>query len=488
MNQPHYFRVKQLWKLIDRILHLKNCQVSGVNYIPNSNEICLGKDHKLHLIFQSVYNNDIDHDFGTVLPKIELSNYDMTFVIPHGYAVYDCNLVICSDRTQELNIKINRLDYGNTEDKSNCYWRYVYPVKSDEWFLKICSQTYIDDTGTHVGFSYLKPILGNGDMHVFITRRKEEYYMIIQSGSMIDSDEMFKRVVSVTTALGLVTGYKYGDYHFQIKSDDKDFCSVKSISFGNIEETKHCNYRIVNNRWVDAYDMLGRYDYQKYAQKMLASSIHDPNLYYDDNPMEADAFNGLVNLCYNNNNMLIAASMLLEGSVLNILYQPSFYHVALESITSAIMSDNNNDAQPPMPNDYYSKKVSPILLAALNKIENLPSDAKRIYTNRITNNLNNCTNQDKLTASFNKYGYKLTQWDLEAIKKRNSTFHGHLSNVNKELFDQQWDLFAVALRLHKLCCILLLKAAGYNGKILNNEVIYGVEDACKRKEPPYITI
>lgn len=102
--------------------------------------------------------------------------------------------------------------------------------------------------------------------------------------------------------------------------------------------------------------------------------------------------------------------------------------------------------------------------------------------------LNSCANQDKLSKCFENVGYTLTKEDKEAIKKRNSTLHGHLSDIKRELPDQQWDMFAIALRLHKLCCILLLKAAGYNGRILNNEVIFGVKEACERKDPPYIEI
>ena len=97
-------------------------------------------------------------------------------------------------------------------------------------------------------------------------------------------------------------------------------------------------------------------------------------------------------------------------------------------------------------------------------------------------------NQDKLSKSFESIGYSLTKEDKEAIKKRNFILHGHLSNIKKELVEQRWDMLAVALRLHKLCCILLLKAAGYSGEILNNEVIWGVKEACERKESPYINI
>ena len=106
-------------------------------------------------------------------------------------------------------------------------------------------------------------------MHVFVTRHKEEYYMVIQSGSKMDSEEMYKRVFAITTSIGLIIGYKYGDYHFQRASDDSDFGTIRSIIFGSIEKTRYCHYRIVNNKWDDTYNMLGKYEYQKYSKKYL---------------------------------------------------------------------------------------------------------------------------------------------------------------------------------------------------------------------------
>lgn len=482
------FKVHLLWEYIDKILHLENSQVTGLSYIPTTNAIHLGKDNKLHLCFQRKYHNELWNDFFRVLPELQLQNGDDTFIIPSGYAVYDGDLEVSPNEIQDFDIKINRLDYGSVEETSNHYWRYVYPVKSSAWLLQIESLIYKDDNGRITNFSYLKPVLENNDMHVFVTRRENEHYMVIQSGSKMDSEEMYKRVFAITTSIGLITGYKYGDYHFQIASDDSDFGTIRSIIFGSIEKTRYCHYRIVNNKWDDTYNMLGEYEYQKYAQEIVKESADDPNIYYDNKEVDAKVFESLADLLYNHNDLAISASMLLEGGLLKMIYQPPFFHVALESITSALIDNTQEVIKPPMEKKEYNTKVKPVLVDALNSISGLPDDAKRIYTRRVENNLNSCANQDKLFKCFESVGYKLSKEDKEAIQKRNSTLHGHLSDITKELPEQQWNMFAVALRLHKLCCILLLKAAGYSGRILNNEVILGVKEACERKDPPYIYI
>ena len=198
------FKVHLLWEYIDKILHLENSQVKGLSYIPTTNAIHLGEDNKLHLCFQRKYHNELWNDFFRVLPELQLQNGDDTFIIPSGYAVYDNQLDITYDKPLDFDIKINRLDYGHVEDKQKQYWRYVYPIKSKAWFLQIESLIYKDDNGRITGFSYLKPLLGNDEMHIFVTREKDEHYMVIQSGSKMDSEEMYKRVSAIMTSIGLI--------------------------------------------------------------------------------------------------------------------------------------------------------------------------------------------------------------------------------------------------------------------------------------------
>ena len=152
------------------------------------------------------------------------------------------------------------------------------------------------------------------------------------------------------------------------------------------------------------------------------------------------------------------------------------------------MLKDEDDLPPTVPQERYNEEVAPVLLCALDSIEWLGEDAKRIFSKRISNNLNNAPNRNKLEACFPKYGYELTKADKNAINMRNATFHGSLSSEKKYLRAQQGEMLATSLRLHKLCSILLLKAAGFSGKVLNNEVLFGIKESCERREPIYIEI
>jgi hypothetical protein len=201
-----------------------------------------------------------------------------------------------------------------------------------------------------------------------------------------------------------------------------------------------------------------------------------------------DAFSKLSQLCYKSNDMLLATSMLIDISMMNIEYQKPFFHVVLETLTTALMKGEDISLPPTMPQKQYKQEVAPVLIETLKTIPGLSEVALRVFSQRIEHNLNSAPNANKLEVCFPKYGYALTEADNEAINNRNSTFHGRLSNLDEPLRDQQKDMLAMSLRLHKLCSILLLKAAGFTGKVLNNEVLFAMKGAVGRKESVYIDI
>lgn len=481
---------KSTFEAISKLQNLRNCKIEGMDAITEDNNLYI-EGTTIQLKFRSKYTEALNHIWMTTLPTYYLITESSTFTVPSGMSLPIGTLTMdsWSGKQQELTISISEITQPLITDGQPHYWRYVYPIEGDPWFLKLNAIPYTDDFGAWSACALLRPNLNGQQM--YISRRKvgEQEYMIIDAEDAIMADEMEHRVHALLVSLGYITGTRFGSHRYMLTASDSDYKQITGIGVQRLQETEHSSYRIFDTRRLTVLEMLSQYDYQKYAKDEIDDTGSEVTWYYDDDPMGNEAFSMMANLCYQNNDMLIAASMLLDGSMLPIEYQMPFYHVALEVITSALMEDANLKKEPPMPQDLYNAKVLPILLEALNGIEDIPKEAKRIFTSRITSNLNLRTNQDKLTAAFTKLGYKLTKADTEVIKKRNSTFHGHVSNKHKDLYSQRDDMFATALRIHKLCGILLFKASGFSGKLLNNEVLFGIEDACcNRKEHAYIEI
>lgn len=472
---------------MQKILNLSNCSCRGLDGIPTENNIAINENN-IELRFQSAYNESLEKYWIQSLPQYTIESNGVSFNVPNGSSFFNGTLILGCQDEMNLSISLNMIEQPVLTDEHPHFWRYVYPVDTDEWFLKINAKAFQDDYGTVSFYGLLEIMLNPHKMRLYIKKLDDKHYMFIDSMESIIREDMEHCVDAIITSLGLITGKQYGNFRFMFATDDYEFNTLTGLGLMRLLKSKNCPYKIFDTNHTGVLEMLKRNDYQEYALEELKKGDKTESWYYDGQPMHDDVFAKLAKLCYGKNDMMIALSMLIQGCLMPIEYQKAFYHVVLETITSALMADDGFKAPPPMRKHDYREKVLPKLLDTLNSISDIPDDAKEIYKKRLTSSLNNPANQDKLIVLFEKFNYKLTENDIEAINNRNKSFHGHLTDGKRDLYQQRNTLFAESLRLHKLCCILLLKAAGFEGRIFNNEVLFGIKEACERKEPPYIAI
>lgn len=482
------FIIKPTIEAIYDILHMENCVVKGVKGIPVFNKLHINPGH-MDLEFDSTVRQVPASSMMENLPELELKTENATYRTPPYGAFFEGNIIMDGHLTQHFDIRFNKLTQTTIVDGKYYYWRFIYPIDSNEWFLKVKGQNYADDFGSHHYINLIVVDLNGHRVNLYSSYVDNKHWMIIESTESISYEEMDHRVMSVTNAMGFVLGKRYGDYCFNVASNEMDFSQISGVEALSLRKTKYCPFKILNPQKNLIVEWLRQYDYQKYALDEMENNPGEGVRWYyeDESIVTVDAFSKLSQLCFISNDMLLATSMLIDGSLMNIEYQKPFFHVTLETITTSLLKDEE-DLPPTIPQDRFNQDVIPVLLRALDSIDWLQEDARRILSKRISNNLNKAPNSNKLEACFLKYGYNLTKADKKAINMRNATFHGSLSSEKKHLRAQQGEMLSMSLRLHKLCSILLLKAAGFTGKILNNEVMFGIKEACENKEPVYIEI
>jgi hypothetical protein len=490
MPEPTNIIFKPTIEAIYDILHMKNCQVSGIGGIPTTNKIAFSPG-KIDLDF---WMNRRDIYPGVLLenlPALTLKTEKATYEVPQYNAYFDGTINMDMTEQQHFDLRFSRVTQ-TTIDHDNChFWRFLYPVDSNEWFLKIHALNYKDDFGSTYFRNLILVELDGHKLNIFANNVDSINWMVIESMEPVTYAEMDQRVLSLIIAMGFVLGKRFGDYCFHVQSDCASFAQIDGVEALALQKTKNCPFQILDNNIHAIEQWLGANDYQQYALEGLKKCKEGGGtrwLYNDEASVTMDAFNKLALLCYKSNDMMLAASMLIDGSLLNIEYQKAFFYVALETITSSLMKNESMSLPSTMPQERFSEDVVPVLLDALNGIPNLSEESLRVFSQRIEHNLNTAPNANKLEACFPKYDYSLSDADKDAIKKRNKTLHGSLSNEAKPLREQQSEMLSINLRLHKLCSILLLKAAGFSGQVLNNEVLFGIKEACERKEPVYIAI
>lgn len=471
------------------ILRMENCIVSGINGVPNINKLRVNPEH-IDLEFDAKYDSMYPITFTENLPSIKLETGSATYEIPQGFAHFEGEIEMGEDKFQHIDLRFGRLTQSTVLQDQSYYWRFIYPIENYEWFLKITANPYVDDYGTFHAMNLMAVDLDGYKMNVFSINVNNDYWMILESTESIVYEEMNHRVMSIITALGFVVGKRFGDFRFNVASNDAHFYHIVGTTALTLQKTKVCPYRILHDNIYVVERWLERYNYQCYALDEIKKHQNDGIISYhnDDAILTTDAFNKLSKVCYRTNDMMIAIGMLIDGSLMNIEYQTPFFHVALEVITSSLKDVGAQKLSSIIPQKQYKKEVVPVLKAALKGIPNLTQEILKKFSSRIDSNLNTCTNKDKLEALFIKYGYTLSEADKTAIEKRNTSFHGHIISNDTAMRHQYNELLAVSLRLHKLCSILILKEAGFSGKVINNEVLFGIKNACERKEPVFLDV
>ena len=488
MEDPKILILKPTIGAIYDILHMENCKVSGIEGVPEVNKLIVNPGH-IDLEFDSTITDVPASYYIENLPKLDLHTNNGIYQTPPYGSCFEGIITMDGHLTQHFDIRFNRLTQTTINDGQKYYWRFVYPVVSNEWFLKIKGQNFTDDYGLNHYSNLVVADLNGHKVYLFSFVVDNNHWMIIESTESIGFEEMDHQALSVICSLGFVLGKRYGDYCFHVASNEATFSQIEGVEVFSLKTTRNCPYKILNPQKNLIVEWLKQFKYQKYAlDEIVSNPGKGLNWYHEEESIvTVDAFSKLAQLCYKSNDMLLATSMLIDGSLMNVEYQKPFFHITLEAITTALLNDDVKQMTI-LPQDQYNNEVVPALVKVLKGMGWITEEARSILTKRITNNLNFPPNSNKLEILFPMYGYSLTRLDKIAIDKRNSTFHGHLSSGNKLLRAQQGDMLAMSLRLHKLCSILLLKEAGFSGKVLNNEVLYGIKEACELKEPIYIEI
>lgn len=489
MEELNQFILRPTIGAIYDIIDMEGCKVRGMEGIPANNKLSINPEH-IDLEFDATFRAVPASARIENLPELILDSDKASYMTPPYNAYFAGSITMGGEQDQHFDIRFNKLTQTTIEQGRDYYWRFVYPIDGNGWFMKIQGWNYADDYGSHHFRNLIVTELEGHKMYLYSSNAENGHWMIAESTEAIPYEEMDHRVMSIIIALGFVLGKSFGDYCFHVASDEPTFSKITGVEVLSLKKTRGCPFRILHTETNLLLEWLRMNEYQEYAlEEIKSQSAEGVRWYYqEDSVVKMDVFSELSQLCYKSNDLMLATNMMIDGSLMNLEYHKPFFHIALETITSSLLKNQPISAKQPMQKVRFKKVVLPVLKDAIESISDITRDARRVYLGRIENQLNKATNEDKLLVCFEKYGYKLTEADIEAVKNRNITLHGHLSSEEKPLREQQGDMLAMSLRLHKLCGILLLKEAGFEGKVINNEVLFGIEEACKRKEHVYLDI
>ena len=345
---------------------------------------------------------------------------------------------------------------------NDLHFRMVLPVESNilsSFFLPMQSFNWENASC----FGLIKTHINNCLYDIFEVSYNGLFYLFIDCSSKSNINDFYNQTISILVSLGFFTSFFRQEECFILGSLDKEYHSIEFIEYRSLRESITIPFRFFDNISYFIFDT-----------KEVVSKI-------DDLPkIQQEPFDNLVNLCYNNPDILNCLFVFIASSCYPLDTKPACLAVVMEGICNYILNQNEERLNP-----IKEKKVAKEIRKKIIDLLNTYKDKIDIYDfstllKRI-DNLNQPTNTEKLKRPYELLGIKLKDYEIKAIENRNNFLHANLQfeigrNIeNSDSIAHQ--LFFTCHVLDRLFYKLILKLINYNGTIINNikinEYIFG---------------
>jgi hypothetical protein len=292
----------------------------------------------------------------------------------------------------------------------------------------------------------------NSYLFYYETIDKELGFFFVKSPNLVNFDELYNVSDAIRSAYALLTGYYIAEsaFYFSMKPHNK-----RSLTF---------RYNCIDKTIISKRPILDYRHYQNLSdEEILLSSSH---------------FNRLVSILYKEISLRRACVMITQAGSLDNVSKGCLASVSLETVTSYFASKQPSKIGKLIEDKSIESQLEYELNKAIKKVKN-KIDAKTWQTLKSKiGKLNEQTNAKKLSNPFSELGIKLSEDEATCLDCRNYYLHGSLPKNSNGIFKnltQNEKLLLIANRLCMLSAILLLKKAGYDGRVIDwgiTEIIY----------------
>jgi len=426
-------------------------------------------------------NGSILYDYGYGLDKnfIIYNDHLKLLVDAHSVEEFECDT---STPSRKLKGYLKNLKAENIENKIS-FFRMIIPFGEGEKIKPtdiispdghlIFDIEYFDQQETLIGLAMPSTdgmfiplnILSNG-FHLYSINGIKS--ICIDSLEKISYEEFLKITKEIRLVFSFLTASDYTEELFILASENKDFKNIQDIAYSTENSSFTGKQQLINPQ--DFISFLDNPPDQVFLEKFSNCPKKFP----------AAVFSNFCNLSLNTPVLHRATEILVDNcAIKNPLQQGILASVALETITELIAEENESSLKP-IPDKALARQVVKRLQKILtDEFQDIPAEGALILEKKL-NALNTPTNKDKLLFPFKLYDIELSESESAILNHCNSFLHG--KNPSEE---DMWNLEQIALTLHYLSAIVILKYIGYSGHVvyLPNYVLLNNADKLEDKFP-----
>lgn len=404
--------------------------------------------------------------------------YMNSYGLENGLHIYTENLIFTANAGTVQNFECNFpalprkltgfLNHLQSQCKpyDNSYYRMCIPVTDTD----IIYPTEILSTDLHLVFDVplwdMQPSLIGirfpSIMGMCITLdvrgKKFHFYAIedikcvfIDSLEKLSFDEFQSMAADIRLAFAFLTAKYYSGDVFTLISKDKHFRKISDVSYQSEGDPIYGKQQLINP--TELFTFYRDIDSETFRQKF--SDFH--------NRFSKEIFGRFCTSLYDNPVLRRATEILVNScSTKEPLQQGILGSVALETITELIAEENKSVIKPISEKSTARALIKRLKDVVKTEFETIPQEGSRVIESKLSD-LNKPTNKSKLLFPFQMFGIILSEIDEEILNYRNDFLHGR-SPINH---NKIWELEQIALKLHYLAGVVILKYIGYSGHVIN---------------------
>ena len=386
----------------------------------------------------------------------------------------------------KVDVYFNKFCSAKLNNECQYYLRYITEIPSGEQFYKGevgARQIRIDGYHNISSFHYK---VKDCDVCLFQYSNSGHNYIVLDANKKMNVDEMMELSFASFVALGMLEKTIYLDECMIVASDTIDFSHPLGLFFSRLSPSVKCEHTIFTNNVYSVLVPIGKRifesdDLKRDGEKRAIQLIQRFNLGCAINPITEDIFGNIVSNFIKYESLERGIYIILSMSSVSLEMMGPTFAVALEAISNVSRNILSKRKTSQIDNDKWEKNVKPALDGVLDnfaKIGLITSEERDNLKKKIKS-ANQAFNTDKLDSLLKYYHYPLNKEDKQALKDRNTFLHGSLDVKNKKAANIPTsnlsdNVFSTSLIFHKLCCSIVLLMAGYEGYIVNNDLLYGL--------------
>ena len=365
---------------------------------------------------------------------------------------------------------INSFGNASAQDFSEKYLRVIIPINRKLRIVKdYQSRGFVVDYKQKLGLVVIA--VNKKTFHFYEVKYGEKDYIVIDCLEKYSLSEFQNCCQTIL----LTYAFLSGDYH----SDEGYFLGFED----SLMEIP--NYILYHTFSDSQYDLNSAFTTNAYFGLDLENIKRDEKGFIDKETRKeqfkdimffsSSVFSSICQTSIDNEKIFRALLLLIFNQASTLEMKIPIQFVALEALTGAIVTKGNSELKPIQDNDAANKlfdklktEIEIFLKENEIEIENnhlIPPLFKRLAS------LNAPTNSDKLSKPFAEVGYTISDEERKIIKLRDTFLHGSIKTFGN-LDEDFKGLFFISVKLHFLICVLLLKKAGFEGRIINYPKLY----------------